>query len=67
MKDPLPKFIQIEDKLVNLQFIKSVRLFRGVLEVTVPEPGGGETTHMIHERASELFERLKSYSINYSA
>ena len=45
----MPQFIQVEDKLINLQFIKCIRLSYGILEVTVPEPGGGEVVHFIRE------------------
>ena len=60
----MPQFIQVEDKLINLQFIKCIRLSYGILEVTVPEPGGGEVVHFIREGGTALFERLKGYCVN---
>ena len=60
-----PSFIQIEDQLINLRFVKSLRLSGTTLEVTVPH-GDGETTYMLHGVGAQVFDRIKSHSLNHA-
>lgn len=67
MNDPHqddPQFIHVDDQLINLRFIKSLRLVGTTLEVTVPQ-GERETIFMVHDGAA-IFERLKLRSLNYT-
>jgi len=59
------QFIQIDDKMINLRFVKNVELRGTTLEVTVPE-GDREITHMLHQEGARVFELLKQNCVNYS-
>ena len=55
--------VQIGDRIVNMRFVREVKLDGAGLKFVMPTPGG-ETTYFLHKDAKEVFRRLTASCIN---